>query len=145
MYHYEPGLKRGHSQPHYPPRSYGVRKPLSLLITERHDELGGSGRKLTDVRSMVDLADKSINLGLSKGTIDAMMYGTPWSPPDEVEDSTSRYMKYALHQPNTLAHIFQTSHQGLSSTERQRNLHLHHVQAVSSIQPLLNPDWHLGP
>ncbi|KAH8735606.1 hypothetical protein BGZ61DRAFT_440550 [Ilyonectria robusta] len=114
-------------------------------MTDRHAELGGSGWKLTDVHSMVDLADKSINFGLNKGTIDAIIYGTPWSPPYEVEDSTSRYMKDVLHQPNTLAHVSPTSHQGLSSTERQRNLHLHYIQAVSSIQPLLNPDWHLGP
>ncbi|KAF7544346.1 hypothetical protein G7Z17_g10026 [Cylindrodendrum hubeiense] len=63
------------------------------LMTERHAEFNGIQWKLADVRNMVDIADKSINVAFDKGTLDAMIYGSPWSPPDEVKDNTSRYMK----------------------------------------------------
>lgn len=46
-----------------------------------------------DVRDMVDVADSSVDVAFDKGTLDAMIYGSPWNPPDEVKDNTNKYMK----------------------------------------------------
>ena len=41
---------------------------------------------------MVDLANKSINVAFDKGTLDAMIHGSPWSPPPDVRDNTGKYL-----------------------------------------------------
>jgi len=45
-----------------------------------------------DVRKLDQLADRSIDVAFDKGTLDAMIYGSPWDPPDEVRRSASSYM-----------------------------------------------------
>lgn len=45
-----------------------------------------------DVRKLDQLADRSIDVAFDKGTLDAMIYGSPWDPPDEVRRSASLYM-----------------------------------------------------
>lgn len=42
---------------------------------------------------MKEVATGSIDVAFDKGTLDAMIWGSPWSPPDEVLVNTSRYMK----------------------------------------------------
>jgi hypothetical protein len=32
-------------------------------------------------------------VAFDKGTLDAMIHGSPWSPPDQVLSDTSRYMR----------------------------------------------------
>lgn len=46
-----------------------------------------------DVRRMDDLPDKSIDVAFDKGTLDAMIHGSPWSPPDDVKENTSQYIR----------------------------------------------------
>lgn len=46
-----------------------------------------------DVRDMKELASGSIDVAFDKGTLDAMIFGSPWSPPDEVLENSARYMK----------------------------------------------------
>lgn len=46
-----------------------------------------------DVRDMHQIESGSIDVAFDKGTFDAMIYGSPWSPPDEVLDNTSRYIQ----------------------------------------------------
>ncbi|KAF1835028.1 hypothetical protein BDW02DRAFT_524120 [Decorospora gaudefroyi] len=48
--------------------------------------------KLADVRNMSDIATRSIDVAFDKGTLDAMIYGSPWSPPDEVLRNSGLYM-----------------------------------------------------
>lgn len=72
------------------------------------------------------LEDQSIDVALDKGTLDAMVYGSGWNPPDEVKDNTSRYMK-ELHRVLKDDGLF------LYITYRQARF----------IQPLLNPGGHL--
>ncbi|KAI7265264.1 hypothetical protein KC343_g3314 [Hortaea werneckii] len=46
-----------------------------------------------DVRDMPNIESRSIDVAFDKGTLDAMIHGSPWDPPDEVKDNTGRYMK----------------------------------------------------
>lgn len=46
-----------------------------------------------DVRDMPIIESQSIDVAFDKGTLDAMINGSPWDPPDEVKSNTSRYMK----------------------------------------------------
>jgi hypothetical protein len=45
-----------------------------------------------DVRDMKDIPSNSIDVAFDKGTLDAMIHGSPWSPPDDVLDNTGRYV-----------------------------------------------------
>lgn len=45
-----------------------------------------------DVRDMTDIESRSIDVAFDKGTLDAMIHGSPWSPPDEVLDNTGCYI-----------------------------------------------------
>ena len=48
--------------------------------------------KQADVRFMSDIVDDhSVDVAFDKGTLDAIIHGSPWDPPDEVKDNTSRY------------------------------------------------------
>lgn len=48
--------------------------------------------KYGDVRNLVDIPDGSIDVAFDKGTLDAMIYGSPWDPPNEVRENTAKYM-----------------------------------------------------
>ena len=45
-----------------------------------------------DVRDMPIIESQSIDVAFDKGTLDAMIFGSPWDPPDEVKENASRYM-----------------------------------------------------
>ena len=49
--------------------------------------------KWADIRDMPHLETSSFDVAFDKGTMDAMIHGSPWDPPDEVKDNTSRYLK----------------------------------------------------
>ncbi|KAF4991635.1 hypothetical protein FDECE_13983 [Fusarium decemcellulare] len=63
------------------------------LMTKRHENIEGIEWQQVDVRDMPSVHDKSIDVAFDKGTLDAMIYGSPWNPPSEVRDNTSRYLK----------------------------------------------------
>jgi hypothetical protein len=46
-----------------------------------------------DVRDMPSIPNEAVDVAFDKGTLDAMIHGSPWSPPEEVLDNTGRYMK----------------------------------------------------
>ncbi|ERS95206.1 hypothetical protein HMPREF1624_08417 [Sporothrix schenckii ATCC 58251] len=46
-----------------------------------------------DVRHMADVPSASVQVCFDKGTLDAMIHGSPWSPPDDVLDNTGRYLR----------------------------------------------------
>jgi hypothetical protein len=51
-----------------------------------------------DVRDMKHIASESIDVAFDKGTLDAMIFGSPWSPPDEVMENSGKYMnEVSLH------------------------------------------------
>jgi O-glycosyl hydrolase len=61
-------------------------------MKSRHESKSGVEWKEGDVRDMKDIASGSIDVAFDKGTLDAMIFGSPWSPPDEVMDNSGRYM-----------------------------------------------------
>lgn len=61
-------------------------------MTQQHRDVEGIEWKRMDVRDMHGVAERSIDMAFDKGTLDAMIYGNPWSPPDEVTENTSRYI-----------------------------------------------------
>ncbi|KAK4443005.1 S-adenosyl-L-methionine-dependent methyltransferase [Podospora aff. communis PSN243] len=61
------------------------------LMKDRHAEHGIEWR-LMDVRDMKNLEDGSVDVAFDKSTLDAMIHGSPWSPPQEVKDNTAAYL-----------------------------------------------------
>lgn len=59
----------------------------------RHAEEKGIEWRWADVRDMKEVASDSVDVAFDKGTLDAMIHGSPWSPPDQVLSDTSRYMR----------------------------------------------------
>lgn len=62
-------------------------------MSKRHSSMGGIEWKYADVRHLDDLPDKSIDVAFDKGTLDAMIHGSPWSPPNDVKDNTRQYVR----------------------------------------------------
>ena len=50
-----------------------------------------------DVRAMADIADKSVDVAFDKATLDAMIHGSPWNPPDKVKSDTGAYLREVSH------------------------------------------------
>jgi hypothetical protein len=44
-----------------------------------------------DVRDL-QLEDASVDVAIDKGTLDAMLYGSLWDPPEEVRSNVERYV-----------------------------------------------------
>lgn len=62
------------------------------MMKSRHSEEGVEWT-VGDVRDMPSIPTQSVDVAFDKGTLDAMIHGSPWSPPDEVMEDTGRYMK----------------------------------------------------
>ncbi|KID87734.1 endothelin-converting enzyme [Metarhizium guizhouense ARSEF 977] len=76
------------------------------LMTERHAEVKGIEWKLMDVRDMAGVADKSVDFAFDKGTLDAMIHGSPWNPPETVKENTSGYLGEVCFAMNTMKSFF---------------------------------------
>lgn len=61
------------------------------LMKSRHPN-DGVEWSVGGVRNMPDIPSNSIDVAFNKGTLDAMIYRTPWSPPDDVMENTGKYM-----------------------------------------------------
>ncbi|TQS32072.1 hypothetical protein Golomagni_07622 [Golovinomyces magnicellulatus] len=66
-------------------------------MSKRHADLGLSDKiewQKLDVRDMKDsIPDNSIDIAFDKGTLDAMIHGSPWSPPDDTIANTGNYLR----------------------------------------------------
>ncbi|KAE8870876.1 hypothetical protein P3342_004054 [Pyrenophora teres f. teres] len=73
---------------------------FSTVVVEamksRHSDKPQVEWQVSDVRDMSGIASKSVDVAFDKGTLDAMIYGSPWSPPDEVLENSGRYMKEVM-------------------------------------------------
>jgi hypothetical protein len=58
----------------------------------RHSDKPQVEWKVDDVRAMIDIDSKSVDVAFNKGTLDAMIYGSPWSPPEEVMADSGKYI-----------------------------------------------------
>ncbi|KAI0017974.1 S-adenosyl-L-methionine-dependent methyltransferase [Xylariomycetidae sp. FL0641] len=63
------------------------------LMSKRHANISGIEWKRLDVRQMDEISSASIDVAFDKGTLDAMIHGSPWSPPDDVKENTGRYLR----------------------------------------------------
>ncbi|KAL7622617.1 hypothetical protein AAE478_008130 [Parahypoxylon ruwenzoriense] len=63
------------------------------LMSKRHSDMEGVEWRRADVRRMDDIPERSIDVAFDKGTLDAMIHGSPWSPPDDVKDNTGQYLR----------------------------------------------------
>lgn len=78
-------------------------------MKSRHPEQPEVEWQYGDVRSMTNIATGSIDVAFDKGTLDAMIYGSPWSPPEEVMDNSGRYLKEVSDAMNVLALVLTLS------------------------------------
>ncbi|KAL0261229.1 hypothetical protein SLS55_004925 [Diplodia seriata] len=62
------------------------------LMSARHGQDKGIEWRWADVRDMKDIPDGSVDVAFDKGTLDAMIFGSPWDPPDTVKENTARYI-----------------------------------------------------
>ncbi|KAJ4346128.1 hypothetical protein N0V95_005681 [Ascochyta clinopodiicola] len=63
------------------------------LMKSRHEQEKGVTFQVGDVRDMKDIDSGSIDVAFDKGTLDAMIFGSPWSPPEETLENSGKYMK----------------------------------------------------
>lgn len=68
-------------------------------MIKQHRDVDGIDWKHMDVREMDGILNRSFDMAFDKGTLDSMIYGSPWSPPDEVIENTSRYLKEVSTAP----------------------------------------------
>lgn len=67
---------------------WGDVRDLRKRRGDEGNEVGGDG----DVRANGD-GDGEVDVAFDKGTMDAMIWGSPWSPPEEVLENTGRYVR----------------------------------------------------
>jgi len=63
------------------------------LMSQRHADLEGVEWRLLNVCKMESIPTASIDVAFDKGTLDAMIHGSPWSPPPDVVEKTSAYIQ----------------------------------------------------
>jgi EEF1A lysine methyltransferase 4 len=64
-------------------------------MSQRHAELGLSDSirwEQIDVRDMESIPTASVDVAFDKGTLDAMIHGSPWSPPEDTLENTGKYL-----------------------------------------------------
>jgi hypothetical protein len=116
------------------------------LMAERHAAIEGIEWREVDVRHMDSIPSESIDVAFDKGTMDAMIHGSPWSPPDDVLENTGQYMREVPNAPPSrfpfkfddltqdielqlLILVFPLS--GLARAETGRHVPLHHLSTAT--------------
>jgi len=83
-----------------------------------------------DVRDMDNIASQSVDIAFDKGTMDAMIHGSPWSPPEEVLNNTGCYMNEVVSWGCLVGDL--TDHtKGLSCAQRLWCLFVRHLQTAT--------------
>jgi hypothetical protein len=62
------------------------------LMRTRHIDKPQVVWQVGDVRNMPSIASKSVDVAFDKATLDAMIHGSPWSPPADVLENTGKYI-----------------------------------------------------
>ena len=63
------------------------------VMSKRHADIEGIRWKWADVLQKDQFPSQSIEGAFDKGTLDAMIHGSPWTPPDDVLENSSRYIR----------------------------------------------------
>ncbi|KAL9115610.1 MAG: hypothetical protein Q9187_007235 [Circinaria calcarea] len=113
--------------------------------------------RVMDVRHMVEFRDEEFEVAIDKGTLDAMISGSPWDPPLEVKQNTSEYINEVssnflnasaltgmLASAFALRHLMSygkrmiltrllllTALLGFQNTKTRRRLSLHHLSTAT--------------
>jgi len=61
-------------------------------MASRFSAKEGIDWKVADVRDMKDFGDGVFDAAIDKGTLDAMIHGSIWDPPEDVRRDTGRYI-----------------------------------------------------
>ncbi|KAF4553871.1 Hypothetical protein D9617_6g096040 [Elsinoe fawcettii] len=98
------------------------------MMSRRHKDIPGIQWEQVDVRDMKSLSSRTVDVAFDKGTLDAMIWGSNWTPPEEVKSNTSRYLQEVYR-------VLKDEGVFLYLTFRQPHF----------MKPLLNPDdlWEL--
>jgi len=62
-------------------------------MSKKHAAIEGIEWREGDVRCMDAIPSNSIDVAFDKGTLDAMIHGSPWNPPDDVLENSSQYIR----------------------------------------------------
>jgi EEF1A lysine methyltransferase 4 len=62
------------------------------IMSERHADKVGISWLQGDVREMGQIADETVDVAFDKGTLDSMISGSPWDPPEQVKTNVKRYI-----------------------------------------------------
>ena len=62
-------------------------------MRDRHASILGIEWRRLDMRDMDSVASGSVDVAFDKSGFDAMIYGSPWNPPQEVRDNTAAYLR----------------------------------------------------
>lgn len=68
-------------------------------MSKRHASIAGIEWQEGDVRKMDSVPSESIDVAFDKGTLDAMIHGSPWSPPEDVLENTGQYIREVAISP----------------------------------------------
>jgi hypothetical protein len=111
-------------------------------MAARFKDKGGISWKVEDVRQMSSIPDNDVDVAVDKSTLDAMLWGSLWDPPDEVKDNTRRYIDEV---PLLLAALYYAdSLSGRSRLETWRDIRLHHVPPAAFHQALPHQGGPMG-
>ena len=98
--------------------------------------------KVGDVRNMSDFADNTIDIAIDKGTLDAMIYGSLWDPPEEVVENTKRYIdEVRLTTTKHSLHVYwsgPTVSKGCAGPKARRYIPLCHISPTALHEKVLN-------
>ncbi|KAL1837997.1 hypothetical protein VTJ49DRAFT_3145 [Mycothermus thermophilus] len=75
------------------------------MMSDRHASVPGIEWRLMDVRDMKSISDASVDVAFDKSTLDVMIHGSPWSPPQDVKGNTvlkdnGRFLCLTFRQPH---------------------------------------------
>lgn len=98
-----------------------------------------------DVRDMPIIGSSSIDVAFDKGTLDAMIHGSPWDPPDEVKANSRRYMQeVSIRERHCMMEVSVLIDPGRTSSEGQWRLPLHHIPTSSFREAPAEPGPTMG-
>ena len=96
------------------------------IITQMQSKYPDLEWRVDDVRHL-QLDDRTVNVAIDKGTMDAMLYGSPWDPPEEVRDNVAKYVGEVARilRPGGRSRVHSTLELVISLLKRRSGWSLH--------------------